>query len=551
MSEESDTRYQPAEKKKKVDSDAGCSKQVAEAFSGQVYQDDEQIDRKSEVGSLKEIETGRKGCRIFVKGISKHVSDHNIQLECEKFGAVFEAYNTGKGYAFVSFQFKNAALNAIKEMNREKLFGEQVNIETARTGLQDMPPEIISIIAECLPFADSKTFREVCLMSPLLRPLYTDDLQDRGILRWRSNLQAEIDWTRFMEDCNFLIKSTMEMSIEFPSKHELSQFHGLKSEIIRLVNVCHPKISEFKVFDDEFLIDEEAHFYSYMPFLSFGSAMSTLRTLQTLEVLDLNDLHQKVLPKLRQLKKLWLFSKTTERLSELYQNLLNNNKELENLALHEVKLTTRTHCSNLIKLDVVACRGAVSYLIQNSTATLTNLDIRRTKLDSTITEPLTRLQKLTLIYCEGDISSLISAAASSVTKMILYLIPPDTRVNNPFTNLKELVIAEVNVDESDSIILDGGDWQQVDITDHPLLSRGGTLAEFLPINGYYYPIDDGDDDIESEEEEESDEDDESGEEEESDEDDENIEAEELDDEGEEEEVDDNQEIDGVDEMNNI
>ena len=44
-----------------------------------------------------------EGCKLFVYGIDQNMDNGDLQAEFEKFGSVTDVYNTGKGYAFVTF----------------------------------------------------------------------------------------------------------------------------------------------------------------------------------------------------------------------------------------------------------------------------------------------------------------------------------------------------------------------------------------------------------------------------------------------------------------
>merc|ERR1740131_25715 len=57
----------------------------------------------------------------------------DIQGEFEKFGPVVDTYNTGKGYAFVTFENKNDAMNATAEMNGGSIFGQQIKVDSAKS----------------------------------------------------------------------------------------------------------------------------------------------------------------------------------------------------------------------------------------------------------------------------------------------------------------------------------------------------------------------------------------------------------------------------------
>ena len=55
-----------------------------------------------------------EGCKLFVYGIDQNMSNGDIQSEFEKFGAVTDVYNTGKGYAFVTLGSKEEAQAATR-----------------------------------------------------------------------------------------------------------------------------------------------------------------------------------------------------------------------------------------------------------------------------------------------------------------------------------------------------------------------------------------------------------------------------------------------------
>ena len=59
-----------------------------------------------------ERERERKACTLFVYGIDRNMSNGDIQSEFEKYGAMTNVYNTGKGYAFVTFSRMDEAYQA-------------------------------------------------------------------------------------------------------------------------------------------------------------------------------------------------------------------------------------------------------------------------------------------------------------------------------------------------------------------------------------------------------------------------------------------------------
>merc|ERR1712010_449935 len=49
-----------------------------------------------------------------------------------KYGTVVDTYNTGKGYAFVTFDNKDDAQTATDQLNGQEILGQQVKVNVAR-----------------------------------------------------------------------------------------------------------------------------------------------------------------------------------------------------------------------------------------------------------------------------------------------------------------------------------------------------------------------------------------------------------------------------------
>merc|ERR1719264_1285222 len=73
-----------------------------------------------------------EGCKLFVYGINESVSNSELQSEFEKFGTVTDTYNTGKGYAFVTYDNKDDATEATEQMNGATILGQQIKVNVAR-----------------------------------------------------------------------------------------------------------------------------------------------------------------------------------------------------------------------------------------------------------------------------------------------------------------------------------------------------------------------------------------------------------------------------------
>ena len=46
---------------------------------------------------------GEDGCKLFVYGVDQNMENGDLSAEFEKCGQVTDVYNTGKGFAFVTF----------------------------------------------------------------------------------------------------------------------------------------------------------------------------------------------------------------------------------------------------------------------------------------------------------------------------------------------------------------------------------------------------------------------------------------------------------------
>ena len=49
-------------------------------------------------------------------------------MEFEKLGVVVDAYNTRKGYAFVTYSNQEEAALAVEKMHMTELFGQQIKV---------------------------------------------------------------------------------------------------------------------------------------------------------------------------------------------------------------------------------------------------------------------------------------------------------------------------------------------------------------------------------------------------------------------------------------
>merc|ERR1712127_1058175 len=73
-----------------------------------------------------------QGCKLFVYGVDQNMDNGEIQSHFEKHGRVVDVYNTGKGFAFVTFDSKEEAESATRELDGSTLNGQQIKVNEAK-----------------------------------------------------------------------------------------------------------------------------------------------------------------------------------------------------------------------------------------------------------------------------------------------------------------------------------------------------------------------------------------------------------------------------------
>ena len=57
---------------------------------------------------------------------------NDLQADFEKLGTVTEVYNTGKGFVFITFERKEYAESAIREMDVANVNGQEIRVNEAQ-----------------------------------------------------------------------------------------------------------------------------------------------------------------------------------------------------------------------------------------------------------------------------------------------------------------------------------------------------------------------------------------------------------------------------------
>jgi len=71
-----------------------------------------------------------QGCKLFVYGVDENLPNGELQSEFEKCGRVVDVYNTGKGFAFVTFDRKEDAAAAIQELDGANVCGQSIKVRS-------------------------------------------------------------------------------------------------------------------------------------------------------------------------------------------------------------------------------------------------------------------------------------------------------------------------------------------------------------------------------------------------------------------------------------
>merc|ERR1712123_477874 len=73
-----------------------------------------------------------ESCKLFVHGVPKEAANSDLQAAFEKFGTVTDAYNTWKGFAFVTFTTPREAKAAMEGLEGQEVGGSVVSISIAK-----------------------------------------------------------------------------------------------------------------------------------------------------------------------------------------------------------------------------------------------------------------------------------------------------------------------------------------------------------------------------------------------------------------------------------
>merc|ERR1711948_156610 len=73
-----------------------------------------------------------EGAKLFVHNVSEETSQDDLRSAFESHGTVTDAYNPGKGFAFITYSSPDEAQAAIKAMNGTHVCGRDIECNIAK-----------------------------------------------------------------------------------------------------------------------------------------------------------------------------------------------------------------------------------------------------------------------------------------------------------------------------------------------------------------------------------------------------------------------------------
>jgi len=73
-----------------------------------------------------------EGCKLFVYGVATSTPKEEIEVAFQQFGTITDTFNSGKGYAFVTFETAEEAAQAKDQMNGQVIAGQEVKVDIAK-----------------------------------------------------------------------------------------------------------------------------------------------------------------------------------------------------------------------------------------------------------------------------------------------------------------------------------------------------------------------------------------------------------------------------------
>jgi RNA recognition motif-containing protein len=91
-----------------------------------------EADKNNGVKAGKNKKEKKEGIRLFVNNVSEDTSQDDLKAAFSAHGSVTDAYNPGKGFAFVDFATEDEANAAIEALNGKEVCGKEVECNIAK-----------------------------------------------------------------------------------------------------------------------------------------------------------------------------------------------------------------------------------------------------------------------------------------------------------------------------------------------------------------------------------------------------------------------------------
>merc|ERR1711936_495029 len=84
--------------------------------------------------------------KLFVYGVNAQCPRETLEDEFSKYGEVVDVYNTGKGFAFVTFADERNASEAIRGMNGQVIDGQEIKVDVASS--KEIAVDEVEVVVE-------------------------------------------------------------------------------------------------------------------------------------------------------------------------------------------------------------------------------------------------------------------------------------------------------------------------------------------------------------------------------------------------------------------
>merc|ERR1719318_2021409 len=178
-----------------------------------------------------------QGCKLFIYGVDQNMANGDLQAEFEKFGMVTDVYNTGKGFAFVTFDRKEDAETATQEMEMAKQDKNEADRLTAKNSVEEYIYEIRGKLCEELED----------FMQEEDRNKFSLELEDAE--NW---LYEDGEYAEKVEYSQKLTQLKAKGEAVKKRRHEFNERPGAINQFGQCLQLAQKAVDSYKAGDDKF-----------------------------------------------------------------------------------------------------------------------------------------------------------------------------------------------------------------------------------------------------------------------------------------------------------